>query len=130
MDASEVADFMRGLGFYPTDYENECLRNELQICGKRKVPFENLVKLFVNHARRADSSFLEASMRTLLDSPTSELVEKSKLVAILTDESAEGVDAKNAETYLKVIFREKLFNEISLSDFVHKVTSDGNACIA
>lgn len=132
---SEVADFMRGLSFFPTEYEAECLRNELQSRGRRKVPFESLVKLYINHSHSsgAQNNSLEISLRNLLDSSratsTSSHIHKSDLVAILT-ESAEKIDEKDAESFLKEIFCEKLVNEIPLSDFVHRVTSDGKACIS
>lgn len=130
-----MADFLRGLSFFPTEYEVECLRNELQIRGKRKVPFESLVKLYINHSHStssgAQSDSLEMSLRSLLDSSratsSSSHIYKSDLVAILT-ESAEGIDEKDAETFLKEIFREKLVSEIPLSDFVQRVTSNGKAC--
>lgn len=134
---------MRGLGFFPSDYQIECLQHELQICGKRKVPFEDLVKLFVNHSQSSSgtqSFSVEKSIRNLLNSPTdvssqNVIIGRSQLISILT-ESAEKIDEKDADCYCKEIFRNesgKLVDEIPLLDFMHAITktaSNSSFCIA
>jgi Ca2+-binding EF-hand superfamily protein len=143
LDVSEIADYMRGLGFFPSDYQVECLHHELQICGKRKVPFEDLVKLLVNHSQSpsgAENISVEKSLKNLLNSPTDVsskdiIIGKSQLISILT-ESAEKIDEKDAEFYFNELFRNgsgKLIEEISLSDFMHAITKtagNNNFCIA
>lgn len=134
---------MRGLGFFPSDYQIECLHHEQQICGKRKVPFEDLVKLFVNHSQSSSeiqSFSVEKSIRNLLNSPTdvssqNVIIGKSQLISILT-ESAEKIDEKDADFYCKEILRNesgKLIDEIPLSEFMHAITKTGSSnsfCIA
>lgn len=125
MEVHEVPDFMRALGNFLSDYEIECLQHELQIGGRRRIPFEELLKLFVNHSKplaiEAHEKSLEESLKNLLGPPAKEddVVTKSQLVAILT-ESAEKVDEKDALSYLKELLRNrngKAIEEISLSDF-------------
>lgn len=126
-----MADYMRGLGFFPSDYEIECLHHELKICGKRKIPFEDLLKLFVNHSPSSSTSetwkkLLENALKHLLGSPTADVVvKKSQLIALLT-ESAEKIDEKDAEIYVKEVFRSlngKFVEEIPLSEFAFQVTT-------
>ena len=136
-----MSDYMRGVGFFPSDYEIECLHHELQICGKRKVPFEDLVKLFVNHSPFTSENFaVEKSMKTLLKQPTDVLstnisINRSQLVSILT-ESAEKIDEKDAKLYLNEIFCNgsgKFTDEFPLSEFLHSVQHFGggnNICMA
>lgn len=126
---------MRCLGFYPSDYEVECLRHELQTCGKRKVPFEDLVKLFINHSHSTvngtQKAAFESSLKALLvDSPTGDCltVTKTQLLSILTTE-AEKVDDKDAETYLKELFGKA--DEIPLEKLTQQVSRiTGGGCFA
>ena len=127
----EVPDYMRGLGFFPSDYEIECLNHELSICGKRKIPFEELLKLFLNHTpplttSEANKTSFENSLKNLMNAPSADFViSKPQLVTILT-ESAEKIDEKDAELYLKEIFRSnngKPIEEISLSALTSQVSS-------
>lgn len=139
LDVSEVADYMRGLGFHPSDYQIECLHHELQIQGKRKVPFEDLVKLYVNHSPFNSENFsVEKSLKMLLDSPTNTshdiIISKSQIISILT-ESAEKIDEKDAKLYLKELFSNGSGNfveEIPLSEFllaVQNCSSINSFCI-
>lgn len=135
-----MADYMRGVGFFPSDYQIECLHHELQICGKRKVPFEDLVKLFVNHSPFSSETFgVEKSMKALLNQPTDVSsnainISRSQLVSILT-ESAEKIDEKDANFYLNEIFGNgfgKLTDKFPLSEFLHLVQHFGginNICM-
>lgn len=117
---------MRGLGFFPSDYEIDCMQHELSVRGKRKINFEELVKLFINHSRpRSSRSSLEKALKHAVgyksfDITTPITITKSNLVAILT-ESAERIGEKDAEIYLKEIFRsnnEKIIEEFSMEDFL------------
>ena len=132
-----MADYMRGVGFFPSDYQIECLHHELQICGKRKVPFEDLVKLFVNHSPFTSENFaIEKSMKALLNQPTDASsnaidISRSQLVSILT-ESAEKIDEKDAKFYLNEIFCGKVLDKFPLSEFLHLVQHFGginNICM-
>lgn len=127
---------MRGLGFYPSDYEAECLQHELQVRGKRKVPFEDLVKLFINHshstANGTQKAAFESSLKALVASPADDgvsvTVTKAKLQTILTAE-AETVDVKDAETYLKELFGKA--DEVSLEKLTQQVSRiTGGGCFA
>jgi Ca2+-binding EF-hand superfamily protein len=134
---------MRVLGFFPSDYEIECLHHELHVCGKRKVQFEDLVKLYINHSHSSlngsQKSSLETSLKHFFDSSqtaTSEdiVIKKSDLISILT-ESAEKIDEKDADLYLKQIFRggnENFVEEISLSNFMQQIMkiNINSGCIA
>lgn len=127
LDLSEVADYMRGPGFFPSDYLIECLHHELQVGGKRKVAFEELVKLFINYSPLSNGSWevqMEVALRKLCCSSEGEsqdkiVVKKSQLVTLLT-ETAEKVDEKDAEMYLKEFFHNS--SEIPLKDFMDKMT--------
>lgn len=143
LEVSEVADYMRGLGFFPSDYQVECLHHELRICGKRKIPFEDLVKLFVNHSQSSNAAqniSMEKVLKNLMNSPPNVssqdiVIDKSQLISILID-SGEKIDEKDAEFYLKELFRNgsgKLVDEISLLDLMHamtRITSNNNLCVA
>jgi Ca2+-binding EF-hand superfamily protein len=128
LDTSDAADYLRALGYYPSDYEIECMIHELQLSGRRKIPFEDLVKLYINHSSINDiqSDRVEKAMRCLCNShdvsSTDIKITRESLVSLLT-ESAEKVDVKDAETYIKELFQGcyKLVNEISLSDFINNV---------
>lgn len=121
---NEVSDYMRGLGFFPSDYLIECLHHELQISGKRKVPFEDLVKLFINYSQSSTQDSLkdslEASLKKLCFSSQTERImfNKKELTSVLI-ENAEKVDEKDAEIYLKSFFRNS--DNISLTDFVNQI---------
>lgn len=129
LDVNEAPDFMRALGFFPSDYEIECLHHELEVGGKRKIPFEDLVKLYVNHSHTsfnngAQPNSLENAVRCLVESPTdatteSIIIKKAQLVGLLT-EAGEKVDEKDAEFYLKQFFSSS--NEISLKEFLQQIS--------
>ena len=120
------------MGYYPSDYEIECISHELHLHGKRKIGFEELLKLFVNHAPVMMNGFLdhnkmdiERAMRDFFncsyDIPSSDVsITKDNLMKILT-ETAEKVDAKDAELYIEKIYQglDKSKNKISLSDFLN-----------
>lgn len=125
---TEVPDFMRALGFYPSDYEIECLHHELEIDGRRKIPFEDLVKLYVNHSHASlngsQQNSFEMALRSLFaSSPEADseniIINKSRLVAMLT-ESGEKIEAKDAEIQLKQFFSSS--EEISLKEFIHRIS--------
>ena len=123
---------MRGLGFFPSDYLVECLHHELQLGGKRKIPFEDLVKLFVNYSHwiscDTEGGSLETSLKNLFlplqNESVGELVlSKDQLLFLLT-ETAEKVDEKDAEIYLKEFFRNS--KEIPLTDFMQRISKFSN----
>jgi Ca2+-binding EF-hand superfamily protein len=117
---------MRGLGYFPSDYEIECMLHELSVRGRRKISFEELVKLYINHSRTSSSrnSLEKALMQTLGDKssyPSTPInITKSHLISILT-ESGEKIDMKDADRYLKEIFQTDKGNnveEFSIEDFL------------
>lgn len=119
LELNEIPDYMRGLGYFPTDYEIQCMNNELLIDNKRSVSFEDLVKLYLNYSsvNGIEIKKIESAMKNLIecdmDVSTNEIdVTKSQIVAILT-ESAEKVDEKEAELYLKELWNVK---QMSFSD--------------
>lgn len=127
---------MRGLGFYPSDYEAECLQHELQVRGKRKVPFEELVKLFINHshstANGAQKAAFESSLKALAAPNAGDdvnvTVTKATLRTILTAE-AEKVDDKDAEAYLRELFGKA--DEVPLEKLTQQVSRiTGGGCFA
>ena len=136
LDVHEVPDFMRGLGFFPTDYEIECLLHEVEICGKRKVGFEDLVKLYINHSHSSLSgtqkASFESSLKALLNlpadiPPTNINITKQQFASILTTE-AERIDEKDAEKYLKELFGK--FDEISLENLSMQSRFNVSCCFS
>lgn len=126
---------MRGMGFFPTDYEIECLHHELEIRGKKKISFEDLVKLHVNHSHLSPNGSeilsLEVSIKSLLDLPQAEPperinIKKSQIVSMLTSD-AEKVDEKDAEYYLKDLFRH---DEASLQNFIQMIAGSSQHCLS
>jgi hypothetical protein len=133
LDASEIPDYMRALGYFPSDYEIECINHELNVSGKRKLAFEELVKLYINHAPLSNGSTaihantVERALRSLCcescdDIPAADVVlTRENLLEILTDAASEKVELKDAEFYLEKLFQGSpmLTEKISLSDFIH-----------
>lgn len=71
---------------------------------------------------------LQNSLRNLVGSTADDCeVEKSRLVAVLT-ESAEKIDEKDAEMYLKEMLNGKIVEKISLSELTHKLTARVSEC--
>lgn len=121
LELNEIPDYMRGLGYFPTDYEIQCMNNELLIDNKRSVSFEDLVKLYLNYSsvNGIEIKKIESAMKNLIECDmevsSNEIdVTKSQIVAILT-ESAEKVDEKEAELYLKELWNVK---QMSFSDSI------------
>lgn len=132
LDVGEVGDFMRGLGFYPSDYQIDCLQHELAVSGRRRVPFEELVKLFINHSQAASAAdqpgSLESSIRTaLILQPHQQCdeiyVDKSQLVSLLS-EKAERAEVKDAEMYLRELYRGE--SRLSLATLVSQLCANSN----
>ena len=130
LEVNEIPDYMRGLGYFPTDYEIECMNNELLIDNKKSVSFENLVKLYLNYSsvNGIQIKAIENAMKNLLEcdmDATSNTIDvtKSQIVAILT-ESAEKVNEKEAELYLQELWNVKQMNfcdKITLSHFLNNL---------
>jgi Ca2+-binding EF-hand superfamily protein len=123
LDLNEVPDFMRALGYFPTEYEIECIVHELHSSGKRKVVFEELVKLYINHAVVSTSSYqMERAIRDLLNLrnvlSNDAVIERSTLIEILTEKSLENnnISRSNAENYLTELFGTTI--QIKLNDFL------------
>lgn len=130
LEVNEIPDYMRGLGYFPTDYEIQCMNNELLIDNKRSVSFEDLVKLYLNYSsvKGIEIKNIESTMKNLIECDmevsSNEIdITKSQIVAILT-ESAEKVDEKEAELYLKELWNVKQMSfsdTITLSIFLEKI---------
>lgn len=116
---------MRGLGFYLSDYEIECMNHELQICGKRKIVFEELVKLYLNHAPNTalKQHDMENAIKNLLDLhdiPSREaLVDRQSLAQILVMTEGEKTSPENAELYLKELLGNS--TQVFLADFLKNI---------
>ena len=120
------------MGYYPSDYEIECINHELHLSGKRKIGFEELVKFFVNHApvisngyTNQDEKDIEKAFREFCncsdDIPSEDvMITKENLIQILT-ETAEKVNLKDAQLYVEKLFQglDKATDKISLSDFLN-----------
>ncbi|KAG5677830.1 hypothetical protein PVAND_007554 [Polypedilum vanderplanki] len=133
LDINEVPDYMRALGYFPSDYEIECINHELNLSGKRRLAFDELVKLYINHAPLSNGSTaihaneVERALRNLCcqlcdDINSADIVlTRENLLKILTDAASEKVELKDAEIYLEKLFQgaEKFMDKISLSDFIH-----------
>ncbi|KAL7050099.1 hypothetical protein ACKWTF_003956 [Chironomus riparius] len=132
LDINEIGDYFRGLGYYPSDYEIECINHELHLNGKRKIGFEELMKLFINHAPIMTHRFINQNLMEVekalrefcncsYDIPSEDvLITKANLIQILT-ETAEKVDLKDAHLYVEKLFQglDKTTDEISLWDFLN-----------
>lgn len=132
LDINEIGDYFRGLGYYPSDYEIECINHELHLNGRRKIGFEELVKLYVNHAPVMTNGFtnqsemdIEKALREFCncsyDIPSEDVqITKANLIKILT-ETAEKVNLKDAQLYVEKLFQglDKTLDKISLSDFLN-----------
>lgn len=122
MDVKEIPDFMRGMGFFLSDYEIECINHELHLCGKRKVCFEDLIKLYINHAPNNPIQFheMENAIKNVLDlnemDSSEALVDRKSLIEILTCSEGEKNNPENAETYLKELMGNA--TQVFLSDFI------------
>lgn len=120
------------MGYYPSDYEIECINHELHLNGKRKIGFEELVKFFINHApimtngyTNHDEMDIEKALREFFncsyDIPSEDIpITKENLIKILT-ETAEKVSLKDAQLYVEKLFQglDKTMDKISLSDFLN-----------
>lgn len=113
------------MGFYLSDYEIECINHELQICGKRKISFEELLKLYLNHApsKAIQQHDIDEAIRNLLDlhdiSSREALVDRKSLVEILTCGDGDKTSVENAELYLKELLGNS--SQVFLKDFLKNV---------
>lgn len=120
---------MRALGYFPTEYEIECILHELNSAGKRKIVFEELVKLYINHAVVLTSSYqLEKATRNVLKlrnvSSNEAIIERSALLELLTDKDLKNnnISRANAENYLMELFGTNM--EIKLNDFLTSILEE------
>lgn len=125
MDIKEIPDFMRGMGFFLSDYEIECIDHELHLCGKRRVGFEDLIKLYINHHHAPNNAIqyheMESVIKNVLDLNEMEsseaLVDKEGLREILlTSNEGEKTTPENAEIFLKELMGNA--TQVFLSDFI------------
>lgn len=120
LDANEIADFIRALGFYPTEYEIECIHHEMQLNGKKKLNFEEIVKIFLNHSPSSvQLTEVEEALRSLLNinriSSMEAAIDSMDLIKILT-EGGESVTEQNAKALLKELLGNA--NQVFMSDFL------------
>lgn len=100
------------MGFFPSDYEIECLNHELYLKGKHRIDFEDILKLFVNHAPVMLNSHqydnnqhdLENAVNAIMNISSDSTMTKKNLIRILT-ETAEKVCTKDAESYVEHLFQ-------------------------
>lgn len=131
LEVNEVPDWMRGLGFFPTDYEIECMTNEMTILKKRQVSFEDLVKLFLNYAPLEGIPVIdiEHSIRNVLLNQPSEDVDYQRKIKTAEIEEiltafGERVEERDAKRYLKELWGEKDQKEgVSVIEFLDDLLS-------
>lgn len=118
MNVSEIADFMRSVNFFPTDFEIKNMMREMELFHKEHITFAELVKMYVNHKpvhgtrstelERALDLFIRRfrgrnSKRSSMSSNQSTTIDRSDLMRILT-EFGEKIDPKQAIMCLKEFF--------------------------
>ena len=123
LDTKEIPDFMRGIGFFLSDYEIQCINHELHLCGRRRVGFEDLIKLYINHAPNNPIQFheMEMAIKNVLDLNEMEsneaLVDRANLMDILTsNDEGDKTTPENAELYLKELMGNA--SQVFLTDFI------------
>jgi Ca2+-binding EF-hand superfamily protein len=134
LEASEVPDFLRGLGFYLSNYEAACISNELLNEGKRTVYFDDVVKIYLNYSPISEIEKTDiisaiknvlASQRNISQHDFDEAKIKSSEIKNILKNSGEKVDGKDADNYLKEFFsidnKDSLPDEIDLPDFINKL---------
>ena len=107
LDTKEIPDYMRGIGFFLSDYEIQCINHELHLCGKRRVGFEDLIKLYINHAPNNPIQFheMEMAIKNVLD-----------LNEMESNEEGDKTTPENAELYLKELMGNA--SQVFLTDFI------------
>lgn len=126
LDTKEIPDFMRGIGFFLSEYEISCINHELHLCGKRRVVFEDLIKLYINYAPNNPIQFhemesLESAIKNVLNlnemDSNEALLDKASMMKILTsNEESDKTSPENAELYLKELMGNA--SQVFLTDFI------------
>lgn len=122
---SKVVDFMRCIGFFPSDSEAECIMNEMTYyesdATNHSITFENLMKIFVNY--RPPFGYLKAEILEILQylgySHTMQCADteitRERLAEICT-ELGEDMDEDDAVMYLNRLDGKDEIDEQSADD--------------
>lgn len=120
IQVTEIVDFMRSVGFFPTGFQTKNMLRELELRGADNITFEQLVVLYLNHkpikgtrGQEIEKAlvyfvrmFVEESDGTGRSGKYLKTISKKNIVKILT-EFAETVDRKQAAMCLKELWLEK-----------------------
>lgn len=148
LPVTDLVDFMRGVSFFPSDFEIKNLMKEMDVLNKDKISFEELVKLYINHRtatgtrtdelEKAIYAFLKKfsgdyRIKQILTFPQPKDLHQEALVKILT-EYGEIVDEKQALMCLKELCSDnvaedvdakKLPQQINIKEFVDNLLGLG-----
>ncbi|XP_063697731.1 cilia- and flagella-associated protein 251-like [Culicoides brevitarsis] len=120
IQGTEIVDFMRSVGFFPTDFQIANMLRELELRGAQNITFEQLVVLYLNHkptkATRGQEvakaiayfvrKFVEAEGSQWRTGKQIRNISKKYVIRILT-EFAETVDETQAVMCLKELWMQK-----------------------
>lgn len=117
---TEIVDFMRSIGFFPTDFQTKNMLREMELHGADNITFEQLVKLYLNHKPIKGTrgqviekallyfirKFVEEAGGSWRSGKYPKTISRKNVVRILTD-FAETVDRKQAAMCLKELWHQK-----------------------
>lgn len=117
---TEIVDFMRSVGFFPTDFQTKNMLREMELQAKDNITFEQLTKLYLNHkpvwgtrSHKIEKAllyflrkFVEESGGSWRSGKYPKSISRKNVVRILTD-FAETVDRKQAAMCLKELWYQK-----------------------
>ncbi|XP_053692019.1 cilia- and flagella-associated protein 251-like [Sabethes cyaneus] len=104
MDRRDVPNYMRSIGFYMTQFEEENLMKEIEQQGAYFLTFEEVVKLFLNHRTLANPSCED--IRTALTYLTRGVYDSVDVTSFSRMLAAVGerIDTKSLDFYTKILF--------------------------
>lgn len=143
LSPNAVVDFMRSVGFFPTDFEIRNLMREVEVMESTQITFEKIVQLYINHRciRGTRKDQLKNSIYAFLQKFSSEKrftppshVDRDVLMKILT-QYGECLDEKQALMCLKELWLNddgdeeldegKLPQKINISQFIDNLLGLG-----
>lgn len=120
IQVTEIIDFMRSVGFFPTDFETKNILRELELRGTDNITFEQLVILYLNHklirgtrVQELERALLYFTRKFVEESEGSgrsgkhlKHISRKNIIRILTEYS-ETVDQKQATMCLKELWHQR-----------------------
>lgn len=119
INVTEIADFMRSVNFFPSDFEIKNMMREMELVRKEQISFLELVKLYINHKpvfgtraielEKALNMFIkkfrneDQCRMAKFSAAQKSIIDRSDLLRILT-EFGEKIDQKQAIMCLKEFF--------------------------